>query len=387
MNLVDPILRQCRINAEQPAICAPGTMFDLISYAQLEYIVNNLTRALLPLGFKPGQIVGILLKDKIFHLALIIALTRIGMVTVSCETASLPQELNAAAAITDGAGSFANVERVIHANPEWVRGSGDTVGARPFEAKGDELCRIILTSGSNGPPKGIALSHHQLIGNNARLDYCQGDRWPRSCRLFCELGLGSSEGFCYAMHMLSRGGMVLLYGEDSSSTLQSLNLFEIQNMATSPVSLDEYLKFFESQPSFHCNFDHIVVASGILTKSLAQRAWARMSPNVISAYGTAEVGTVASADARMTASVPGAVGYILPDAQVQIVDESDEQLKPGTEGIVRVRTSQESSGYYGDTVASAAMFRDGWFYLGDYGYVSDKGVLVITGRQTPPNVA
>ena len=48
MNIVNPILFQCRINAEQPAICAPGTQFNIISYAQLEYMLNNLTRALFP---------------------------------------------------------------------------------------------------------------------------------------------------------------------------------------------------------------------------------------------------------------------------------------------------------------------------------------------------
>jgi acyl-CoA synthetase (AMP-forming)/AMP-acid ligase II len=382
MNIVDPILFQCKINAEQPAICAPGTRFDLITYAQLAYMTNNLTRAVLSLGFERGQIVGILLQDKIFHIALIIALTRIGVATVSCRDASLPKEINAAAAITDTAGPFANVERVIRANPEWVRGSAAAVvDPRLFEAKGDELCRIILTSGSTGVPKAIAFSHDKLIAKNARLDYCQGFRWSRSSRLFCDLGLSSSQGFRYVLHMLTRGGMVLVFGEDSASTLQSLNLFEIQNMVTAPFGLAEYLKFFESEPSFHCNFDHILIAGGMLTKNLAERAWARMCPNLISLYGATEVGAIATADARVTTSVPGAVGYILPDAQAQIVDPSGKQLAPGTEGIVRVRTEQVVTGYYGDPIASAAMFRDGWFYPGDHGYVGDDGLLVITGRQ------
>ena len=82
--------------------------------------------------------------------------------------------------------------------------------------------------------------------------------------------------------MLTRGGMVVLYGADAASTLQSLNLFAIQNMATSPHGLGEYLQFFESQPSFHCNFDHILVAGGQLTQKLAERAWARMCPELIS---------------------------------------------------------------------------------------------------------
>jgi long-subunit acyl-CoA synthetase (AMP-forming) len=105
-----------------------------------------------------------------------------------------------------------------------------------------------------------------------------------------------------------------------------------------------------------------------------------MCPNLISVYGAPEVGAIATADARMTTSVPGAVGYVLPDARVQIVDQSDKELTPGTDGIVRVRTGQDTPGYYGDPVASAAVFRDDWFYPGDYGYVDDDGLLVITAR-------
>lgn len=101
MNIVDSILLQCRINGEQPALCAPRTSFDLVSYEQLEYMLNNLTRAVQSLGLQPGQIVGIRLQDPIFHIALLLALTRIGLVTVSCGGRSPPQEIGAAAVIAD----------------------------------------------------------------------------------------------------------------------------------------------------------------------------------------------------------------------------------------------------------------------------------------------
>src|SRR5262249_41014931 len=157
---------------------------------------------------------------------------------------------------------------------------------------------------------------------------------------------------------------VLLYGEDGPSTLQSLNLFEIQNMATLPFRFEEYLEFFESQPAFHCDLDHILVVGGILTKNLAERAWSRMCPNLISLYGATEVGAIATANARVTTRTPGAVGYVLPDAQAQIVSSSGSQLPAGSEGVVRVRTEQAVAGYFGDSETSASKFRDGWFYPG-----------------------
>src|SRR4051812_23125497 len=117
MNIIDSILFQCRINAEQPAICAPGTRFDLVTYAQLEYMINNLIRPLLPLGLQRGEVVGILSKDKIFHAALMLALMRIGVVTVSCSGPSLPPEIGAVAIISDSSEPVTGVKRAIRANP------------------------------------------------------------------------------------------------------------------------------------------------------------------------------------------------------------------------------------------------------------------------------
>jgi acyl-coenzyme A synthetase/AMP-(fatty) acid ligase len=380
VNIVDPILFQCRVNADQPAICAPGARLEPVTYAQLEYMLNSVTRSVLQFGFKPGDIVGVLLNNKIFHVVLTLALTRIGLVTVSCRDRSLPKELGAAAAFVDTPGPFADVNRIIITDISWATGDGSPVLPR-FVASGDELCRIILTSGSTGMAKGVAFSHRKLFEKNARFDYSWLDRWSRSSRMFCDLGLSSSLGFCYLLYMLWRGGMVMLMGEDSVSTIQSLNLFQVQNIATSPYGLAEYLKFHEAQPTFHCNFDHIVVAGGALTKQLATRAWARMSPNLITFYGATETGMVASGDARVTIEVPGAVGFVLPDAQAEIVDDTDQSVRPGSEGIVRIRTAQVAQSYFRDPSTSARHFRHGWFYPGDVGYLRNDGLLVVTGRQ------
>ena len=181
--------------------------------------------------------------------------------------------------------------------------------------------------------------------------------------------------------MLSRGGMIILLGDDTVSTVQALNLFETENMVTSPFGLAEYLKFYELQPTFHCGFDQILVTGGMLTKNLAVRAWSRMCPNLISLYGATEVGPVAIADARLYDAAVGTAGYVLPGAQAEIVNSAGKFLQLGSEGIMRVRTDQVANSYFGDRETSASKFRDGWFYPGDYGYLTDEGMLVVTGRQ------
>ena len=267
VNIADPILFQCRINADQPAICAPGDNIEPMTYAQLEFMLNVLTRASLQLGFQRGEIVGVLIENRIVHIVILLALARIGVVTVSCRGRTLPKELGAVAVMVDTPGPFANVDRVILLDRAWERGDGTPLDSRQFPTNGDAFAAGMLTSGSTGIAKGVAFTHRKLIEKNARLDYTRLDCWSRSARLFCDLGLSSSLGFYYVLYMLSRGGMIVLLSEDTLATLQALDLFRLENMATSPYGLAEYLKFYESQPALRCNFDHVLVAGGALTGS------------------------------------------------------------------------------------------------------------------------
>ena len=101
MNIVDPILFQCRYNPAAPAICAPGTELDLVSYGRLEQFIHNIGRRALSSGLMPGQVVAIFVRDKIFHAAIVLGLTRLGIVTLSGRSEPLPLGLRVDAAIAD----------------------------------------------------------------------------------------------------------------------------------------------------------------------------------------------------------------------------------------------------------------------------------------------
>jgi fatty-acyl-CoA synthase len=382
MSILDPILFQCRINPDCGAICVPGATPPVITYGQLERLINNVGRMAVSLGFAPGQIVGILVKDKIFHVALILGLTRIGVVTFTCRGPSPPKELGVSAVITDSSQPFTNAGSIVRADGTWLMGDGRPVDARSLHHPGDDdVFRINLTSGTTGIPRGVGFTHRMMRERNARYTYIYGDRWPRSSRLFCDLSLASSPGLRYLIYMLSRGGTIMLFGEDGGSTIQAFDLYKIQNMVTSPHGLGEYLKFYEANGSVRCDFDHIVVIGGLLSPELMTRARARMSPHIYNSYGATEVGPVSLGPAHVIAEVAGAVGYVLPDVSVQIVDDADRPLPPGKEGAVRIRSRTRAEGYVGDPQQSARTFRDGYFHPGDFGYLTADRLLVISGRE------
>src|SRR5215470_19666259 len=103
MNIIDPILHHCRFNAPAPALCAPGTGYRLVSYGRLERFINNVSRKGAAVGLSAGHIVALFVSDRVLQVALMLGLTRLGVVTVSGRNPMLPPGLRLDALITDSA--------------------------------------------------------------------------------------------------------------------------------------------------------------------------------------------------------------------------------------------------------------------------------------------
>jgi acyl-CoA synthetase (AMP-forming)/AMP-acid ligase II len=113
MNIADPFLFYAKLSPGALAIGVPGAARPVVSYGLLVRMVNNVGKTALAWGLVRGQVVGIHVKDKIFHAALILGLARVGIVTLSARNTQLPKELGVHAVITDAALTFANAGRVM----------------------------------------------------------------------------------------------------------------------------------------------------------------------------------------------------------------------------------------------------------------------------------
>ncbi len=381
MNVVEPILFQCRTNSPAPAICAPGTEFHLVSYARLERFIHNVSRKAIELGLAPGQIVALYVVDPTLHAALILGLTRVGVITLSGRNPDLPKELSVAALITDTAFPYV-AQRLIRADANWLAGDGTSPDpAKLPKTKPDDICRIILTSGTTGEAKAVALSHRMVADRIARHTTVFGSILPQCSRTYCDLGFTTSLGFQFLFYMLWRGGMIALPGLQVEPLIRAFVDFQIQNMITAPSGLATFLRIYEANRSLQHKLDMVMTGGSLLSPMLAERARARISSNIVAAYGSTETSMVASAPAQTLARTPGAVGYVMPGMSVDIVDPAGKALPSGAEGRVRVRGPYSAEGYFNDPAQSQTSFRDGWFYPGDYGSLTPDGMLVISGRE------
>jgi len=124
----------------------------------------------------------------------------------------------------------------------------------------------------------------------------------------------------------------------------------------------------------------VFTAGSALPETLSQRVRARVCSNLTTGYGSTEATMIASMPAHYTERTPGAAGIVLPGMLVEATDSNGLALPPGVEGLVRIRTDYGVDGYLDDPAETGRVFRDGWFYPGDLGYVTKDNILVLTGR-------
>jgi acyl-CoA synthetase (AMP-forming)/AMP-acid ligase II len=380
MNVVEPILIHARHHPDAPALCAPGV--DVVSYARLSAQMNNVARRAMSHGLRRGNVVALSIDDQLLHCVVVLGLTQVGIISVSVAMQRLPPGLKIDAVISNTNYPFAPQARHFALDFIWLMGDGAPIEATAdTRSEGAQICRIMLTTGTTGEPKAVALTNKLALARNARFQYLLGNRLPVCSRVFMNVGVVTAVGYYFLTYVLGRGGTLFLRGESIESTLRSLGLFRIQAMVTWAGNLPHLLEICDRDPSTAFHVETIFSGGSVLSQAMLDRVRPRLCSHMMCRYGATETGTTASAPAQHIAHIPGAVGYVVPGAAVEIVDETGRCVPRGTEGIVRIANEVAVDRYVDDPNGSAQFFRDGWFYPGDVGSLTTDNLLIISGRE------
>jgi len=377
MNIVDPILFHCRQQPPVAAICVPGADISLISYRRLALFVHNISRRLAATGLRPGQLVAVSIEEQIFHVAMLLALSRLGMATVSIRGPARPP-VPVDGFITDKTLPAGVVDRLILADMSWTEGDGIPVDAPPVRP--DDLCRVILTSGSTGEPKGVPITNRLMAERISRHATVFGARVADCRRIYSDMPITTSLGFEFLLSALWRGGTYFLPGDSFASTLTAIEQYQVQFVLAPPSGLELLLRWFEATPAYQSNLQVVFSGGDRLSQALSRRVRARMCSHLVSGYGSTEAHVTATAPAYEVDHMVGAVGYLTPGVRAQIVDRDGVVQPPGHEGLLRIRSEFAVDRYLGEPSGSERVFRDGWFQPGDLATLDAEGLLVIKGR-------
>ncbi|MGC1777866.1 MAG: class I adenylate-forming enzyme family protein [Xanthobacteraceae bacterium] len=380
MNIVEPILFQARYQPEAPALCAQG--IDVVSFSQLCTQMNNVARRATASGLKRGSVVALSIDQPLLHAAVILGLSQAGIIPMSIAMQKPPVGLKIDAVISNTDYPFASAAPRLPLAYSWIMGEGAPVEPlRNIDTSGDEVCRIVLTAGTTGDPKAVALTHNMVMARNARFDYVFGNRQPTCSRVYMHIGLAAALGYQFLIYILGRGGTVFFRGDTIENTLRAFAIFQIQAMLATPATLAQLLAICDRHPSIEIHLDTILSGGSLLPLALAERIRPRLCTHLITGYGSTETAISATAPAHRIAHIEGAAGYITPGIRIEIVDETDRPVAVGSEGHVRVASDFAVARYIDDPVETAQMFRNGWFYPGDIGTVTADNLLIISGRQ------
>jgi acyl-coenzyme A synthetase/AMP-(fatty) acid ligase len=374
MNWFEQIVFQAKLSPDEPAVVFPGGM---ATYGVLVDCVEAASQHVLTAGLKKGHVVALEIRHPLLHLVLILALHRCGIASLTLQTSYLIQQANLTIdkLLSDRYQEPGNESKLILVGNDWL--APPPPPASPLVATGfnsaDDVCRLVLSSGTTGAPKVISVTERNLeyrFGRSAVLI----DRG----RYLSMMGFSTLGGYQLLMSALVLGGTICFAGAPED-VLQVISLFHVTHLIAAPFQVRTLLDVQKKNGLNFPSLRHVMLGGSRLEIGLINEVRAQLCPNVMCTYGSTELGAVAYGPASAMRDIDGATGFVIPGEVVEIVGEDGTALPFEEEGVVRIK-SPSIGAYFVPTAEDAEIFKEGWFYPGDIGKLMPDGLLVITGR-------
>ncbi len=331
-----------------------------------------------------------------FFLVAYLAIMKSGNVCVPLNPSIEDNNLNFVAELCDSKIAFISsslqhtkwdfIEKVYYAIPETINGNNKLSLNLFDEDKFDEnrLAEIIFTSGSTGEPKGVMITHKNIIANTDSIIkylHLTGDDVMEIVLPFY---------YCYGLSLLHThmkvGGSIVFNNNFMflGSVINDLKKYECTGFAGVPSHFQILLrksKSFktESFPSLR----YVTQAGGKLHKAFIKE-FTDHQPDIAFyvMYGQTE------ATARLSYLPPdkleeklGSLGKAIPGVVLDIIDDSGKSIQdPGIVGELVAKGDNIMKGYLGDEEDTKKTVQDGWLHTGDLAYKDEEGYFYHTAR-------
>ncbi|HSW16216.1 MAG TPA: long-chain fatty acid--CoA ligase, partial [Ramlibacter sp.] len=378
MNIIDAIRYHSRMRPYDMAVIHPG---GAVTYLQLANIIAQLAVKLRSHGIAADRTAAIYVTDPFLHLALILACSANATTSISAHPNydPIPAAAEIDHYIADRDLAFAGPTPLVTVGPNWIAEASQETSAQLMSSPSrppQSIVRKFTSSGTTGTPKVIgytrAAAHSMTTLGLSVEPLTQGPNLSM-------MGLSTIGGYGTANGTLWHGATLVL-AVSPAQVLRAMSLYGVASLQASPQQLQGLVELVRSRSIRLPSLRRIEVGGATLPTSVALAARATLCPNVVGVYGATEAGGISKAPASVLQHHPDAAGYILPDVEVQILDDAGQVAAPGVEGVVRVRVPDMPDRYLGDPEVSALAWRDGWFHPGDVGLIMADGLLRITGR-------
>ena len=362
----------------QSGTVGSGPYRDTVSYYRLNLYVANIASRLNAVGVRPGETYGLRINDVLLHIVAMLAIEWLGAATVSLTPAANPKELGLLGVLHDDTVPDEGVA-TLPVDLGMLDGDGAFLPECPSDPMRGQVRRVILTSGTTGTPKGVPMTDEMIEERVSTYSFAFGSHLSMADRLLCCMGMASSLGYLFLIHTLARGGMYCVPDEVIEKTVNRISFYAVDGIIAPPNVLARLASYAEQDSLPFPPVKFIATAGSMLPKSIEERVRARLCGNLISLYGSTEVGMIAVGATENLDIESGQVGVPIPGVVVDVID--DGEGVPQGFGRLRIRGRANAQGYIGTGADNAEVFIGGWFVPGDIGYISPEGILTLGGRQ------
>ncbi len=378
---------------------------DVVTYRAMEDWAAALATGLHARGVGAGDVVGLLSYNNIEFLATIFAANYLGAIAMPINWRLAAPELRfilehsqARALVCDDAlvelaneatsdlhGDLLRVCISTEDFADWERfadlGAASAPPARA-QVQGDDLHRLMYTSGTTGRPKGVMLTHANLAWKNyahiTEFGFTAGDVGLACGPLY---HVGALD--LITTTMIAVGATTIIpRAFDAESVVDEIERSRVTSVWTAPAMVRAILDVPGIEER-DLSSVRLIIAGGekMPIPYIERLRGAFPSAWFADAYGLTEtVSGDTFLDRESTLSKLGSVGRPCQYVEVDIWDEHGASVPPGERGEVVLRGPKVFKGYWRDPDATRAAFAGGWFHTGDIGLKDDDGYLYIVDR-------
>ncbi|MFA6287951.1 MAG: AMP-binding protein [Opitutaceae bacterium] len=258
--------------------------------------------------------------------------------------------------------------------------------------RGDrEEAGLLFTSGSSGEPKGVALSHRNILANCWQ--FSSLSILPQSTIMLNCLPVFHSFGFTVNMwYPLIRGCRSVSVPSplDTRKIIDAIREEKVSVVVIAPTFMRPIVK--KAEPKDLVSLKILVSGAEKMPMDLYEGVLQKFNIEIMQGYGMTEASpatnvnqpdplvTTGTADTQAGKRL-GTVGRMMVGMTARVLDpETKAPIPIGETGMVAFRGANIFSGYLGDEEKTRAVFHDGWYLTGDLGHFDEDGFLTIEGR-------
>ena len=367
-----------------------------ISYRELDDLSSAFAGSLASLGVKRGGAVAILLNNSPEFAVAYFGIVKAGAAAVPLNTFLAAPEIeyilsDCGAKVLVTSPEFNNITVSLRgieiistggAFEEMISGRNE-LRPYPDAAKEDEPAAILYTSGTTGKPKGVMLTHENLLSNaDACVKMFKVTRKDRFL-LFLPMFHAFSFMVCLLLPVTIGARVIILRSVKPFSNVIKAVVFGRASffIAIPPVYNLLSMKRFPRLILRLLPLRICVSGAAPLSKDTLAR-WEKNYPiPLLEGYGLTEASPVVSCNPLDGARKPGSVGLPLPGVEAQILSEDGAEPPRGQVGEIAVRGPNVMKGYLNAPEATAETLKDGWLHTGDLGYIDGDGYIFIVDRK------